>query len=440
MNLPTAVDLNSHRQKQEDHEDRVYGAVEYAKDGLLPLLERLGQGGPWLGRMKELMRAVDDRAAVVTRYGLIASEESEVNGQTLQVVSRLYWATGDDGYRTIGQRLARAYLDLALPDTKWMPARTWDFRRERANTDRAQIRDHGNEVIAGLVEFHLIETMRGAQETAEHRAQIRTMLDALLLRGRTSEGLWKSAIDVDTGESLKDTLSDNWGYLYAAYLTQAMIEESWSGGDLERARRYRAEAEGGLRAASRLDLYPWQGSEQDGYADTLESALYLLSRIPSAEAAAWLDREAGTLFGAQDSSGRVEDRYLDGNFVRTALLYAEWQARGIRLIPWEPGVMLGAAPNGDCLALAISSSRDWQGRLTVDEPRHRLNVGLPINYPRLNEWPEWFAASPEQHFSLDRVATGGDAVIHDGASLAAGVNLSLTAGQEQRLRLCASTP
>jgi len=353
----------------------------------------------------------------------------------LQFLSRLYWATGDEAYFRSASRIARAYLELALPSTGWIPARTWDFKRERQNTDRAQLRDHGNEVVAGLVEFHLIETARAEPSAPANRVRIRSMLDRLLELGRTPDGMWQSAINLDSGEALKDTLSDNWGYLYAVYLTQAMVEENWPGGDLETARRYRAAAEQGLAAAARLELYPWQGTEQDGYADTIESALYLLNRLDSPPAAAWVDRQAGTLFGAQADDGRVEDRYLDGNFVRTALLYAMWQTQGARLDPWEPGALLGAATDRGCLTLALAAGRDWSGRLIVDAPRHRLHFGLPLNYPRLNEWPEWFAAEPGRRYRVDD--SGAElAGEHAGAALSGGLPLQLQAGAERYLWIC----
>jgi hypothetical protein len=432
--LPDNVNLVSDRATGEDLEDRMYGTVEFAKDGLLPLAERLGDG-PWLDRLKSLGRIIGEDAAVVSRFGAIPGDGGEVNGQAMQVFARLYWATGDDFYRHSADRLARAYLELALPDTEWIPARSWDFSREKSNTDTAQLRDHGNEIIAGLVEHHLIHTALGTPEAAQHRPLIRSMLDRVLERGLTRDGLWKSAIDLDTGEALKDTLSDNWGYLFSAYLTQAMIEERWPGGDPEHARRYRAVSEAGLRAASRLELYPWQGDEQDGYADTIESALYLLNRIPSREGVAWVDRQAATLFGAQDAEGRVEDRYLDGNFVRTALLYAAWQSQGFLPDRWEPGLMIGAAPDGACTVVVLASAHNWQGRLLVDAPRHRTHLRLPINYPRLNEWPEWFTAESGRAYRVDDSANEYTGT-HDGATLNAGLVMDLPAGAERQLRFC----
>ena len=434
LGVPPDVDLTTNLQQQDDLDDRIFGGVEYGKDGLLPLTERLG-AGPWLDRLREVADAVEAQAPLNSRFGRLPSDESEVNGQVLQILARLYWATGEERYFAMARPLARAYLEEVLPKTRGVPPRTWDFRRGRLETDQAQLRDHGNEVVAGLIEFHLIETLRGEPEVALHRSQIRAMLDRLLQIGRNPDGLWKSTIDLDSGESLKDTLSDNWGYLYAAYLTQALIETELPGGDPRVAERYRAAAEAGLAAAARLEFYPWQGVEQDGYADTVESALYLLNRLPSTAAEGWVDRQIGTLFGAQEDGGRVEDRYLDGNFVRTALLYAAWQTRGARVDPWAPGVMLGAAPDDGCLQLAAAVDRDWEGRLIFDAPRHRLHLGLTINYPRLNEWPEWFAAEPAGAYVLTDSGQHLSGV-YRGAELIEGLPIRLAGGSERELRIC----
>ena len=436
--LPPTIDLDDGQPEDDDLEDRMYGGVEYGKDALLPITERLGSG-PWLDRLGELARAVDALAPIESRYGRLPSQDGEVNGQVLQILSRLYWSTGDDTYLDLAERIARAYLEQALPSTGGVPTRTWDFARGKSNTDVVQLRDHGNEMVAGLVEFHLIETIRGGPRVALHRTQIRTMLNRLLEIGRTEDGLWKSAIDLQSGKRLKDTLSDNWGYLYAAYLTQAMVEERLPGGDLEIARRYRAAAAQGMAAAAQLELYPWQGNEQDGYADTIESALYLLNGTPSPEAGQWTDRQAGTLFGAQGRDGRVEDRYLDGNFIRTALLYAAWQTRGLRVEPWAPGVMLGASPDGDCLQIALAADQPWHGILIFDAPRHRLHLGLPFNYPRLNAWPEWFTVDARTAYRVDDPA-GTVSGVHGGTDLSRGLSLSLTVAGERQLRVCPEGP
>ena len=79
--------------------DRViFGSCEYAKDGLLPLTELLGRGA-WYERM---LGIADDMIAhapyVSPKAGRIPSLEAEVNGEFLQVLSRLAYCTGESRY------------------------------------------------------------------------------------------------------------------------------------------------------------------------------------------------------------------------------------------------------------------------------------------------------------------------------------------------------
>ena len=121
--------------------------------------------------------------------------------------------------------------------------------------------------------------------------------------------------------------------------------------------------------------------------------------------------------------------------MRTALLYAAWQSRGVRLDPWRLDAMLGAAPDGECLTVLAASDRNWQGRLIFDTPRHRLHLGLPVNYPRLNEWPEWYAVEPGHQYSVDD-PRGDLSGLYDGTALSQGLDLRLRAGAERSLRIC----
>ena len=149
----------------------------------------------------------------------------------------------------------------------------------------------------------------------------------------------------------------------------------------------------------------------------------------------WVDRQAGTLFGAQDATGRVEDRYLDGNFVRTALLYSGWQSQGVRVDPWEPGVLLGAVSDGDCVQLALGSGHQWDGRIVFDAPRHRTILNLPMAYPRLNGWPEWFTADTDSVYHVSDLSAGSAREM-TGAELLSGVPMQLGPGSERDWRVC----
>jgi len=110
------------------------------KDGLIPLTEWLGKS-PWSNRMLEIL----DDLPLLTRvaknihgnwYG--SSATVEVNGDLLQVLSRMYWFTGKRKYLDWAIEIADNYLN-----EKQLPTRALDHLR---------IRDHGCEIISGLCE------------------------------------------------------------------------------------------------------------------------------------------------------------------------------------------------------------------------------------------------------------------------------------------------
>ena len=111
------------------------------------------------------------------------------------------------------------------------------------------------------------------------------------------------------------------------------------------------------------------------------------------------------LYGYQHDDGSVTDENIDGNFVRTVLLYGLSLSRGARLEPWSPRVALGAAFDGSCLRVHLHSEEVWRGALLFDTPRHKQHVGLRLDYPRLNQWPPQRArlgTSHSQPRSLNR--------------------------------------
>jgi hypothetical protein len=432
--LPDDLDLATGQPLGLPLAERTFGVAEYVKDGLLPLIERAGPE-PWLARSAELVDAILAEAVVPTQRGPIPADSSEINGDMLQVLARLGWATGDPRYQQAAERIALAYLDV-FPTTRYLPPNRWDFlENEPLDRRRFRLSDHGNEVFSGLIEWHLAETLRGAPKAVEHRQPIRRLLDRLLETGRSPDGLWFRVVEIPSGKVEQEGLTDNWGYLLQAYLTAALIEERAPDGDPERARSYRAAARQALAALPAHRFYDWQRGEMDGYADAVESALYLLNRLEAPEATAWADEQMPVLYGFQAADGTVLDAYLDGNFIRTALLYGFAQSGGLTPRPWREGLLVGAASDGACLAVAAASAEAWTGRLAFDTPRHRLHLGLPLNYPRLNEWPEWFVVEPERSYRVLDQTTGLE-TRQTGQQLSAGLSINLPAGGEQQLQVC----
>src|SRR5262249_40091831 len=90
--IPRDVSLDTLQPVEQEPEKVMLGFVEYAKDGLLPLVEALGPD-PWLPRLREIMDTVIAASDVPTPAGPIPSPAAEVNGSALQALARLTWVT-----------------------------------------------------------------------------------------------------------------------------------------------------------------------------------------------------------------------------------------------------------------------------------------------------------------------------------------------------------
>ena len=185
----------------------VFGAAEYAKDGLLPVTEWLGPS-PWLDRMQDLVRDLFKHAAIETPSGPVPSVDVEVVGDLLQAACRLAWATGDEDFRTWAYRLADLYL----------------VHRDLLAMDSLRLRDHGSEIIGGLSEACVLASREDPERWKRYRPRMRAILDRVLEKGTNPDGLLWNAIDPRTGEVLDKGLADTWGYVYNAFLTIAAVD------------------------------------------------------------------------------------------------------------------------------------------------------------------------------------------------------------------------
>lgn len=73
-------------------------------------------------------------------------------------------------------------------------------------------------------------------------------------------------------------------------------------------------------------------------------------------------------------------------------------------------------------------------RLVIfDQQRHKLNMHLPLDYPRINQFPEWFTARSGARYEV--ILADGTAEPHTGSELTGGLPIRLTPGNELRLRV-----
>jgi hypothetical protein len=412
--LPRTLDLTTRKLG----DPYVFGAAEYAKDGLITITELLGRT-PWFYRMVDMTATVMERAAVPSRFGPLPDKGSEINGDLLQTLVRLAAMTGEPRFLKWAERIGDAYVEEILPASHGLPAYDWDFERH-AGPDRLRLRDHGNEIIVGLVLLHALETSLGSPRAESYRPVLARMIDRVLASAN-GDGMFYNEIRCSDLAPLDKGISDNWGYVYGAVLTFYM-----STGEP----RYREAVLRVLRSLPKYRGFDWERGRQDGYADTIESALYLINREPVPEAAEWIESEMQRLVAFQKEDGLVEGAYPDGNWLRTVLLYSLWKTQGTWVEAWKPGVRVGAERKDDTLYVAIDSAEPWSGRLRFDHARHRRMLNLARNYVRLNEWPEWYVADENTLYDVadasGRVQTLLGSDLKDGVQVAAPARLTVT--------------
>jgi hypothetical protein len=246
------------------------------------------------------------------------------------------------------------------------------------------------------------------------------LYDRLLEVGRNEHGLFYLTVDPRTGEH-SDKLTDNWGYNYDGVYTVWLLDGRAAYRDAVR------QVLGNLKQHYTGKGGMCQSNTADGYADSIEGALTLLNREPVASAAEWADTEIQTMWGRQQPDGVIEGWHGDGNSARTSLMYALWKTQGILVRPWREDVRFGAVRVGGVVHLTLTADQAWSGKILFDRPRHKVNMRLPLDYPRINQFPEWFTVEPDAAYSVTD-AGSGETKVWQASALAEGVPVSLPQG------------
>ena len=389
----------------------LFGSSEYIKDGLLPLTEWLGTS-PWSVRMIGILDDMWKHAPVETPYGRIVSTDAEVNGEMLQVLSRIHWMTGDRKYLEWAVRLGDYYL--------------LDKHHPTRDSDHLKLRDHGCEIVSGLCELYASVNFAMPEKKKAYEKPLHEMLDRILEVGRNEHGLFFNAIDPVAGIRKGGGIADTWGYTYNGFYTVYLIDHT------------EAYREATVKALSNMNAnyrnYQWEGSSSDGYADSIESALNLYNRERVGSAAEWMDSEIKVMWAKQQADGVIEGWHGDGNFARTSIMYCLWKTRGTRIHPWREDVVFGAVEDGKGLLLCLTAGKDWSGRLVFDQPRHKTIMKLPLDWPRINQFPEWFTVGEDRQYSVNDLS-GGEATTYTGGQLQQGIVLSVGAGTGKRIKI-----
>ena len=387
------------RREKLDLNEIIFDGSEYVKDGLLPITEWMGPS-PWSERMIGIVDDVWKHAAIETPFGRLPTLNFEVCGDLLQANSRLYWFTGDRKYLDWAIRLGDYYLLGTNHPTR-------DFKQLR-------LVDHGCEVINGLTELYVAVARVMPEKKQAYEKPMHEMFDCILEKGRNEDGLLYSWFSPATGEHSKD-LCDTWGYDYDGFYTMWLIDKTATYREAVR------KALGSLKG--RYVGACWGEKSADAYADSIEGAINLVNREPVESAMDWIDSQIRMMWAIQKADGVIEGWHGDGNFARTSLMHALWKTQGVTVQPWRADVRLGAVREGDTVYLSLSSDGPWDGRLVFDRPRHKLVMHLPLDYTRINQFPEWFTVEAVKQY---QVRLGPDRInVVSGEDLTKGIPVKL---------------
>ena len=388
----------------------IFGSSEYVKDGLLPLTEWIGPS-PWSERMIRILDDLWARAAVETKYGFIVSNNQEINGEMLQTLSRIYWMTGDRKYLDWAIRLGDYYL--------------LDRHHPTRNEQRLSLDDHGCEIISGLCELYATVHFAVPNKQHAYREPIHEMLDRILEVGRHQQGLFYNWISPRDGKH-DEELTDNWGYNLNGFYTVYLIDKT----DVYRSAVQYALA----NLYSSYSRYLWEGGGADGYADSIEGAINLYNREPIPDAAKWIDDQMRIMWNIQKPDGIIEGWHGDGNFARTTIMYCLWKTKGLTIHPWRDDVFFGAVQDGDVLKISLRSDSDWEGKLIFDTPRHKTIMKMPLDWPRINQFPEWFTVTGKKRYIVHDVTTNSRKA-YTAEQLIEGLPINLQRGVECHLQV-----
>jgi hypothetical protein len=153
--------------------------------------------------------------------------------------------------------------------------------------------------------------------------------------------------------------------------------------------------------------------------------------VPSAEH--WINSEIKVMWNKQQQSGIIEGWHGDGNFARTTIMYCLWKTQGSYLIPWRKDLELGAVQMDSTLYLTVASKEEWNGRIFFDRKRHADFMHLPVDWPRINQFPEYFTIENSKFYSI-RFADGKvESDTLNGAELLKGFPLIVKPGNTVKL-------
>lgn len=399
----------------------IFSSSEYIKDGLIPLTEYAGPT-EWRDRMFEIL---DDLQRLTETNGLFPkhyfakSKETEVYGELLQVLTRCYWMTQESKYLDWAIKIGDHYL---IEDPNRL-----------LQAEALRLRDHGCEIIGGLSELYATVHFVQPEKKKDYQPSLYALLDRVLATGRNADGMLYNEVNMSSGSVVNEGLVDNWGYIYNAYYTVYLVD----GHDEYR----QAVLQPFAHLSEKYHDYNWEDQSADGFADAIESGINLYNREQESLLMEWIDAEIQVLWSIQDqprrkgtekwaNRGIIEGWHGDGNFARTTLMYCLQKTQDLRISPWRSDVLYGAVTSGDTLYVSIQASEAWSGKIIGSPSRQLEYMNMPLDYPRINQFPQWYAVDSEASYQIIDSNNSQTQTIK-GQDFMEGVSLTLSAGERK---------
>jgi hypothetical protein len=115
-------------------------------------------------------------------------------------------------------------------------------------------------------------------------------------------------------------------------------------------------------------------------------------------------------------------------------MYCLWKSQGVTVHPWRKDIVMGAVIEDQHLYISLQSEEEWEGRLVFDTPRSAHYLNMPLDWPRINQFPEWYTVSPAGKYEFSS-GNSRETRVFTGKELAEGLPFRMAPGELYRFRV-----
>jgi hypothetical protein len=75
---------------------------------------------------------------------------------------------------------------------------------------------------------------------------------------------------------------------------------------------------------------------------------------------------------------------------------------------------------------------DWKGKLIFDTQRHKTIMKMPLDWPRINQFPEWFTVNDGKNYIVHDI-TNNSRKTYTAQQLSAGIDVHVSTNATKHL-------